>query len=347
MSEMKSLGFQNILIFVVCSGALGAAVSCPDNIKHDSTKNSNDQSRLYRLNKKISNDNNLARDISRNNNLAPGISIIGNNRGLKIDRKAETTEKLVNSWIEKHYYTTHAANYVANKERISRQNLSRKLQVNTYSKTNEKAQIHTNSYFKPKQFENKFSKEMDDIPNYLKVFSRNDKLSFTKMGKNHIKHIESPVIKEQYITTNRESPDNLSSLNKIQNQSKDGNHHLERREAVTKESDTLIQNRTNMKEIKIAALLPSNDSHPFSIKRVRPAIEIAIDKMNPLIAHHNRYISVRFRDSKCDIADGINECINFYVNKEMHVLFGPCCDYTVAPCARQVGSISVYSFSKV
>ena len=45
---------------------------------------------------------------------------------------------------------------------------------------------------------------------------------------------------------------------------------------------------------------------------------------------------VKFRDSNCDIADGINEAINFYVHNEVHVLFGPCCDYAVAPVARQV-----------
>lgn len=93
---------------------------------------------------------------------------------------------------------------------------------------------------------------------------------------------------------------------------------------------------SNLIEIKIATVLPADEARLFSIKRVQPAIELAIRKMNPVLAPLNRTLTVKFRDSKCDIADGINEAINFYVKNEMDVLFGPCCDYAVAPCARQV-----------
>lgn len=92
----------------------------------------------------------------------------------------------------------------------------------------------------------------------------------------------------------------------------------------------------HFEQIKIATVLPADETRLFAIKRVQPAIEYAIEKMNPVLAPYNKTLVVKFRDSNCDIADGINEAINFYVQKEMDVLFGPCCDYAVAPCARQV-----------
>ncbi|KAL4216486.1 Nitrogen permease regulator 3 [Mactra antiquata] len=99
---------------------------------------------------------------------------------------------------------------------------------------------------------------------------------------------------------------------------------------------SLVHSNKPYREIKIAVTLPANDSWLFSIRKVRPAIEIALEKMSGMIAKHNAVFTARFRDSKCTISDGINEAINFYVNNEMDVMFGPCCDYPLAPCARQV-----------
>lgn len=109
-----------------------------------------------------------------------------------------------------------------------------------------------------------------------------------------------------------------------------------RREVTQDKTNSSAKSNPYMQTIKIATVLPADESRLFAIKRVQPAIEYAIEKMNPLLAPLNRTLVVKFRDSKCDIADGINEAINFYVHNEMDVLFGPCCDYAVAPCARQV-----------
>ncbi|KAH3868024.1 hypothetical protein DPMN_031161 [Dreissena polymorpha] len=104
----------------------------------------------------------------------------------------------------------------------------------------------------------------------------------------------------------------------------------------------LLQNynklKTEIENITIATVLPYIERMLFSIQRVQPAIDIAIEKVNPTLDKLNKRLIVKFRDSLCDNANSMNEAIGFYVRKEMHVLFGPCCDYAAAPIARQVGN---------
>uniref|UniRef100_A0A0L8GK02 Receptor ligand binding region domain-containing protein n=1 Tax=Octopus bimaculoides TaxID=37653 RepID=A0A0L8GK02_OCTBM len=45
---------------------------------------------------------------------------------------------------------------------------------------------------------------------------------------------------------------------------------------------------------------------------------------------------VNYADSRCSFVYPINEAINFYVRKELDVIFGPFCDYAAAPLARQI-----------
>lgn len=89
--------------------------------------------------------------------------------------------------------------------------------------------------------------------------------------------------------------------------------------------------------ITIAVLIPADENRLFAIGRVEPALAIAVEQISaerPLL--NNRHLTVQYADSKCSIADGINEAINFYVKGEVSVYFGPCCDYAAAPVARQI-----------
>lgn len=60
----------------------------------------------------------------------------------------------------------------------------------------------------------------------------------------------------------------------------------------------------NPKVIKIATIIPRDRSRLFSIERVRPALEIANEKVRSmgLLPHHN--ITVNFADSECSIEIG-------------------------------------------
>ena len=89
-------------------------------------------------------------------------------------------------------------------------------------------------------------------------------------------------------------------------------------------------------EVKIAAILPEDSRRLFSSKRVAPAIEYAIDYLTnktDLLKGHT--MKVTYRDSKCSSAHGMNNAINYYVENNVDVFFGPVCDFSVAPVARQ------------
>ncbi|XP_046544538.1 receptor-type guanylate cyclase gcy-28-like isoform X3 [Haliotis rubra] len=90
-------------------------------------------------------------------------------------------------------------------------------------------------------------------------------------------------------------------------------------------------------EVKLAVILPFDDERMFSVRRIAPAINLAITEINEdktLMKNHK--FSVKYNDSKCDIAEGINKAITFYIRKEAHVFLGPVCDFAVAPVGRQV-----------
>ena len=87
--------------------------------------------------------------------------------------------------------------------------------------------------------------------------------------------------------------------------------------------------------ITIGALLPADPKWPFSIDRMRQGANRAIQEVQKEhLLQPN--LTVEYEDSNCSEADGMNQAINLYYHKKIHVLFGPICDYSAAPVARQV-----------
>jgi len=85
--------------------------------------------------------------------------------------------------------------------------------------------------------------------------------------------------------------------------------------------------------INLAVLLPiADDRRPFSAVRLRPAVDLAVDRVASVF---RRRLLVSYRDSNCSEAHGINEAFNCYLGGPPNVYFGPICDYAVAPVARQ------------
>ncbi|XP_033726025.1 atrial natriuretic peptide receptor 3-like [Pecten maximus] len=88
--------------------------------------------------------------------------------------------------------------------------------------------------------------------------------------------------------------------------------------------------------VKIATILPADNRRIFSIDRITPAIQMAIDELsNNYTLVENLTFSVEYANSQCSIAEGINQAIDFYINRKVDAFFGPVCDYAVAPVARQ------------
>ncbi len=85
--------------------------------------------------------------------------------------------------------------------------------------------------------------------------------------------------------------------------------------------------------IKIGAVMPFNPTRLFSIPRVIPAATIAIEDIGRkgILEEYD----IIYKDSKCDEAIGMNEAIKFYIEGKVTAFFGPVCDYSAAPVARQ------------
>ena len=87
--------------------------------------------------------------------------------------------------------------------------------------------------------------------------------------------------------------------------------------------------------IKLGVILPYEGDYPWTMKKTRPAIEYAIDRIRnqsdllPGIA-----IQIKTGDSKCSETYGPLAAIDFYVNRSVQVFIGPACDYALAPIAR-------------
>ncbi len=89
-------------------------------------------------------------------------------------------------------------------------------------------------------------------------------------------------------------------------------------------------------KIKIGAVLPADPTMLFSIPRVTISAKLAIESLyqRNLLPGHS--ISIGYRDSRCSEAFGMKEAIDSVVEDKVNVLFGPVCDYSAAPVARQV-----------
>ncbi len=87
-------------------------------------------------------------------------------------------------------------------------------------------------------------------------------------------------------------------------------------------------------KIKIAAIIPDDNSRIFSIAKSAPAIQIAVEKVKATSLLPNHDLVVKYADSQCSAKWGPLAAFNFYRNRDVHVFLGPVCDYVLAPVAR-------------
>lgn len=88
--------------------------------------------------------------------------------------------------------------------------------------------------------------------------------------------------------------------------------------------------------VNIGSILPATRQNLFPIQHAIIAIEYAIEYLqNNTDILHGHTINVRYGDTSCIEAKGMNEAINFYSVHNVTVFFGPICDFVVAVVARQ------------
>ena len=87
------------------------------------------------------------------------------------------------------------------------------------------------------------------------------------------------------------------------------------------------------KGIMIGAVMPFDSTRLFSVPRVQPAATIAVANVTKKRILHD--LTISYKDSKCDESYGMNHAISLYIEGQVNVFFGPVCDYSAAPVARQ------------
>lgn len=87
-------------------------------------------------------------------------------------------------------------------------------------------------------------------------------------------------------------------------------------------------------EVKLGVILPEDTLYPWSVKRVLPAIEVAVEvvEQRKILPFHR--ISIQTADSKCSETFGPLAAVDLYSHNSAHVFLGPVCDYALAPVAR-------------
>ena len=87
--------------------------------------------------------------------------------------------------------------------------------------------------------------------------------------------------------------------------------------------------------IKLGVILPYDEHFPWSMKKTRPAIEYAIDRIrNQKDLLPGCVFEILTGDSRCSEVFGPLVAIDFHFNHAVHLFLGPACHYSAAPIAR-------------
>lgn len=87
-------------------------------------------------------------------------------------------------------------------------------------------------------------------------------------------------------------------------------------------------------EIKLGVILPNSTEFPWSLKRVMPAIDYAVDNLSKKGLLPNHKLVPETKDSECSETMGPLAAVDFHMKMGVHVFLGPVCDYAIAPVAR-------------
>ena len=95
-----------------------------------------------------------------------------------------------------------------------------------------------------------------------------------------------------------------------------------------------IQGVTSLLNITLGVILPESTEHPWSLKRVLPAIEYAVQNVAKRGILPGAKLVPLTKDSQCSEVMGPLAAVDFHVNDSVKVFLGPVCEYAIAPVAR-------------
>lgn len=101
-------------------------------------------------------------------------------------------------------------------------------------------------------------------------------------------------------------------------------------------------NSTSKDRIRIVVLGPADESHPYSLNKILPAILYAVRTLEQeclsgrkvLLGGWENGVEVLYRDTQCSSTLGPLAAFDFYTTSTVNVFLGPLCPYVLAPVAR-------------
>ncbi|KAI0232575.1 Atrial natriuretic peptide receptor 3, partial [Lamellibrachia satsuma] len=87
-------------------------------------------------------------------------------------------------------------------------------------------------------------------------------------------------------------------------------------------------------QVKLAVILPANNSRLFSLNKTLPSVEYALEWVRGRQLLPNRSLSVVHADSRCNTIAAPIAAFDYHRQGQVNVFFGPVCDYSLAPVAR-------------
>lgn len=97
----------------------------------------------------------------------------------------------------------------------------------------------------------------------------------------------------------------------------------------------------NSRIMHLSAIISKNNTRPFSMHYVRPAIEVALEKVKTSVLMSQVEIVAHFQDSACSSRVAPIAAFEAYRQKKVNVFFGPVSDYSLAPVARYASYLNI------
>lgn len=90
--------------------------------------------------------------------------------------------------------------------------------------------------------------------------------------------------------------------------------------------------------VQVGVILPEQEvslsQEPcFRIRRVKPAVDLAIEKVNKAFEGYIEIVA-KFVDSQCSDTHAPLAAMKLVYSGQVHAFFGPCCKYALSPIAR-------------
>lgn len=102
---------------------------------------------------------------------------------------------------------------------------------------------------------------------------------------------------------------------------------------------SLPPNLFSEKIVKFAVILPADPLHEFSLVKVLPMIDLAVNAVTAMDGPLPGWtVMVDYRDSKCSSIDGPLAAFEFYIKRLADAFIGPGCEYVIAPVSRYAGA---------